>query len=82
MTRRDVLDSQHEPFGDAFYFGPEFLSDRFRDDEAARKASAECDETYKSILDRFAEVEKQVRLLLCDRCCCPLLARAPSGEAH
>ncbi|POR39136.1 Uncharacterized protein TPAR_00664 [Tolypocladium paradoxum] len=59
MTRRDVLDSQHEPFGDAFYFGPEFLSDRFRHDEAARKASAESHQTYRSILDHFGDVEKQ-----------------------
>ncbi|OAQ95105.1 dynamin family protein [Purpureocillium lilacinum] len=59
MTRRDVLDSQHEPFGDAFYYGPEFLSDRYRDDPATRAAHPQSDQTYKSILDHFAEVEKQ-----------------------
>ncbi|KAJ6444708.1 dynamin family protein [Purpureocillium lavendulum] len=59
MTRRDVLDSQHEPFGDAFYYGPEFLSDRYRDDQATRAAHPNAHETYKSILDHFDEVEKQ-----------------------
>ena len=26
MTRRDILTFFHEPFGDAFYFGPEKIS--------------------------------------------------------
>ena len=36
MTRRDELKCIHDPFGDAFYYGPERLSDRFADDEEAR----------------------------------------------
>ncbi|KPM36248.1 hypothetical protein AK830_g10324 [Neonectria ditissima] len=55
MTRRDILESIHEPFGDAFYFGPEFLSDRFRDDAATREASGYAQKTYKDILDSITE---------------------------
>jgi hypothetical protein len=61
MTRRDILESVHEPFGDAFYFGPEFLSDRFRDDPAARGDSGFDQKTYKDILDAVMESGKEVR---------------------
>lgn len=61
MTRRDILESIHEPFGDAFYFGPEFLSDRFRDDVATRQSSGYAEKTYKDILDSITEAEKEVR---------------------
>ncbi|KAF7559953.1 hypothetical protein G7046_g4192 [Stylonectria norvegica] len=60
MTRRDILESVHEPFGDAFYFGPEFLSDRFRDDAAARQASEFSDKTYKDILDQVMDAGKEI----------------------
>jgi hypothetical protein len=53
MTRRDTLESVHEPFGDAFYFGPEYLSDRFDSDAAAREASGSSNKTYKTILDEI-----------------------------
>ncbi|KAI5459948.1 P-loop containing nucleoside triphosphate hydrolase protein [Mariannaea sp. PMI_226] len=59
MTRRDILESIHEPFGDAFYFGPEFLSDRFRDDPAAREASGFSQKTYKDILEPIMETGKE-----------------------
>ncbi|KAI9167409.1 Branched-chain-amino-acid aminotransferase-like protein [Paramyrothecium foliicola] len=58
MTRRDTLESVHEPFGDAFYFGPEFLSDRFRDDAAARQASGSSAKTYKDILNQVLDAGK------------------------
>lgn len=77
MTRRDVLESQHEPFADAYYFGPEFLSNRFRDDAATRQASPGSHQTYKSVLEDFDQVEKQVRALF------PHMALdrpSPSGE--
>lgn len=61
MTRRDILESAHEPFGDAFYFGPEFLSDRFRDDAAAREASTYAQTTYKNTLDQITDAGKEVR---------------------
>lgn len=61
MTRRDVLESVHEPFGDAFYYGPEFLSDRFKDDVQARESSGFSKKTYKDILASIMEAEKEVR---------------------
>jgi hypothetical protein len=68
MTRRDVLECSHEPFGDAFYFGPEFLSDRYRDDPEARQASATGNKTYKDVLDEFAQIENEVREFLSSSC--------------
>lgn len=58
MTCRDTLESVHEPFGDAFYFGPEFLSERFASDPAAREASGSSNKTYKSILDEIQAAGK------------------------
>lgn len=62
MARRDILECAHEPFGDAFYFGPEFMSDRFRDDAATRQSSQYRDTTFKSVLERLEDAEKEVRI--------------------
>ncbi|KAK4123248.1 hypothetical protein N657DRAFT_573815 [Parathielavia appendiculata] len=51
MTRADILYCVHEPFGDAFYFGPERLSERYEKDEAARKKSGFANTTYKDVAD-------------------------------
>ncbi|KAG5916386.1 hypothetical protein E4U42_007679 [Claviceps africana] len=59
MTRRDILASQHEPFGDAFYFGPECVSPRFKNDAARREASGVSDATYKNTLQAFEDVQNQ-----------------------
>ena len=56
MTCRDTLQCGHEPFGDAWYFGPERLSDRFDGDEKARQASGFADCTYKKV---FEDIERQ-----------------------
>ncbi|KAI9760471.1 MAG: hypothetical protein M4579_001665 [Chaenotheca gracillima] len=53
MTRRDVLQCVHEPFGDAFYYGPERLSERFENDEQGREDSGFAQSTYKTILERL-----------------------------
>ncbi|KAK7736254.1 hypothetical protein SLS53_007089 [Cytospora paraplurivora] len=53
MTRRDILKCAHEPFGDAFYYGPERLSERFADDEAARVKSGFSESTYRTIMNRL-----------------------------
>lgn len=62
MTRRDELKCIHEPFGDAFYYGPERLSDRFADDEEARMTSGFSDSTYRTIFDRIEREGVEVRL--------------------
>jgi hypothetical protein len=46
----------HEPFGDAWYFGPERLSDRFEKNEAARIKSGYSTTTYHDV---FADIEAQ-----------------------
>lgn len=61
MTRRDILQTAHEPFGDAFYYGPERLSVRFADDEEARIKSGFSNSTYKTIMDRLGNDGKEVR---------------------
>ncbi|KAK0658166.1 hypothetical protein DIS24_g4938 [Lasiodiplodia hormozganensis] len=53
MTCRDTLQCVHEPFGDAFYFGPERLSERYEDDAKAREESGFADSTYKTIFERI-----------------------------
>ncbi|KAK4143846.1 P-loop containing nucleoside triphosphate hydrolase protein [Dichotomopilus funicola] len=51
MTRTDVLHCVHEPFGDAFYFGPERLSGRYENDGQARQESGFANTTYRDVLD-------------------------------
>ncbi|KAG7290958.1 hypothetical protein NEMBOFW57_000964 [Staphylotrichum longicolle] len=51
MTRRDILHCVHEPFGDAFYFGPERLGERYEKDEKARQNSGFANTTYKDVMD-------------------------------
>ncbi|MCJ1387378.1 hypothetical protein MMC18_000221 [Xylographa bjoerkii] len=53
MTRRDTLTCVHEPFGDAFYYGPERMSERFENDKEGRTKGGFSDSTYRTILDRF-----------------------------
>jgi hypothetical protein len=66
MTRGDILHCVHEPFGDAFYFGPERLSERYEQDEAARKKSGFSEVTYKDVMDRLLNpTDNKVRLHLC-----------------
>lgn len=63
MTRDDILSCVHEPFGDAFYFGPERLSSRYENDEEARKASGFEQSTFKTIFERIEREGKEVRIL-------------------
>ncbi|UKZ81256.1 hypothetical protein TrVFT333_009028 [Trichoderma virens FT-333] len=63
MARRDILECGHEPFGDAFYFGPEFLSDRFGDDAAYRQNTEYCNTTFKDVLESLEDAEKEGKRL-------------------
>lgn len=62
MARRDILESVHEPFGDAFYYGPEILSDRFRNDTATREQSGFSQKTYKDVLNEVMDAGKDVSI--------------------
>ncbi|KAL8927305.1 MAG: hypothetical protein Q9208_002482 [Pyrenodesmia sp. 3 TL-2023] len=57
MTQRNTLTSVHEPFGDAFYYGPERLSARYENDLKAREESGFSQSTYQTILERFEREE-------------------------
>lgn len=61
MTRRDTLQTVHEPFGDAFYFGPERLHDRYENNPEERKTSGFGDSTYRTIFDNIARDGAEVR---------------------
>lgn len=60
MTRRDTLQTVHEPFGDAFYFGPERLHDRYENDPEERKTSGFGESTYRTIFDNIARDGSEV----------------------
>lgn len=53
MTRPDALSCVHEPFGDAFYYGPERMSTRYNHDEAAREKSGYAEVRYDDVMGRI-----------------------------
>ncbi|KAH7313378.1 P-loop containing nucleoside triphosphate hydrolase protein [Stachybotrys elegans] len=59
MTRRHEMHNIHEPFGDAFYYGPERLSERFADDAAAREASGFSNITYRDVVQQIEDAGKE-----------------------
>lgn len=64
MTRRDTLSCVHEPFGDAFYFGPERLSSRFEEDVRAREESGFSNATYQTIFDNIEHRQSEGKRIL------------------
>jgi hypothetical protein len=62
MTRRNTIQTAHEPFGDAYYFGPERLAERYEHDPKSREESGYAESTYRAIFDRIASDNSQVRL--------------------
>lgn len=65
MTRRETLQCVHEPFGDAYYFGPERLAKRYENDEEARIASGYSESTYRTIFDQIAREHAEVSFFGC-----------------
>lgn len=63
MTRRDSLTCLHEPFGDAFYYGPERMSSRFEHDEKGRVDSGFENSTFRTVLDRIEREGAKVRTI-------------------
>jgi hypothetical protein len=64
MTRHDTLQCVHEPFGEAYYFGPERLAERYENDPKARKESGYENSTYRSVFDHIVKENSEVRLLM------------------
>ena len=59
MSRSDLLDCHHEPFGDAFYFGPEKISPawlRWPADKIEKTGRAHC--TYDFVLNSLQEASE------------------------
>lgn len=61
MTQRATIQCVHEPFGDAWYYGPERLADRFEDDEQGRRDSGFSNSTYRTVMDRLEREGSEVR---------------------
>lgn len=78
MTQRDTLECLHEPFGDAFYYGPERISPRYEDDEKDRIASGYAESTYKTIVDRIEHEAAKVCLICLS---CNLATQPAAGQA-
>lgn len=60
MSRRDKLACVHEPFGDAFYYGPERTGERFENDAEGREKSGFAETTYADVLRQIEEAGKDV----------------------
>ena len=73
MTRPDALQCVHEPFGDAFYYGPERLGSRYEKDEKARLHSGHAQSTFRTVLDRIEKEGAEVRTTL------PNVASSPAA---
>jgi hypothetical protein len=61
MTSKDALKCVHEPFGDAWYFGPERLNPRYENDVKARLHTGHSGSTYKTIFDSMEQDNTEVR---------------------
>lgn len=61
MTRRGSIKTVHEPFGDAWYFGPERLADRYANDSEKRAGSGFSDSTYHTIMEEINRNNAEVR---------------------
>ncbi|KAJ5273663.1 hypothetical protein N7478_008788 [Penicillium angulare] len=59
MTQHDTIHCVHEPFGDAFYYGPERLSSRFENDKQTRLDSGFSESTYASVLEGIEKEASQ-----------------------
>ncbi|KAK6839260.1 hypothetical protein PG987_005126 [Apiospora arundinis] len=58
LTQADKIECIHEPFCDAYHFGPERLSERF-EDENVRAASGYSQSTYQTVLDNIEAASTQ-----------------------
>ncbi|KAJ4421420.1 hypothetical protein N0V85_000181 [Neurospora sp. IMI 360204] len=86
MTRPDALNCVHEPFGDAFYYGPERMSTRYDHDEAAREKSGYSEVRYGDVMDRILKemFENNTRVFIKDMAyyIVPPNGDRPSGPAY
>jgi len=55
MTRHKTIQCVHEPFGDAYYFGPERLAERYENDPKTREATGQSESTYRTIFHHIVQ---------------------------
>jgi hypothetical protein len=59
LTQHNEINCIHEPFCDAYHYGPERLSERFND-EKVRKESKFSQTTYRMVLDNIQKAHIEV----------------------
>lgn len=65
MTQRATIQCVHEPFGDAWYYGPERLASRFMEDPQGRLDSGFSKSTYRTVMDRLEREGSEVCTFSC-----------------
>lgn len=68
MTCQDTLTCLHEPFGDAFYWGPERGSPRSETERNAQEGAGYEDCTYAAVLQRIFEAAEVASPLIAHHC--------------
>lgn len=63
LTRPDDFACIHEPFCDAYHFGPERLSERYTEEQVLQEASSYENSTYGAVLENIWRVSSEVRCL-------------------
>ncbi|KAL8847772.1 MAG: hypothetical protein Q9221_007220 [Calogaya cf. arnoldii] len=66
MTCPDTITTFHEPFGDAFYWGPERSSPRSENDGKAKEGAGFEECTYAAVLGRILEAAEEKRVFIKD----------------
>lgn len=61
MNCQERVQCIHEPFGDAFYYGPERLSERYENDPKGRRESGFEKSTYRTIFENIDSQNSKVR---------------------
>jgi hypothetical protein len=62
LTREDDIVCIHEPFSDAYHWGPEYLSERYQNVEKLRTENGYEDYTYHMALKIINDANTHVRV--------------------
>ncbi|KAI0388511.1 P-loop containing nucleoside triphosphate hydrolase protein [Xylariaceae sp. FL0594] len=80
LTRVDDIECVHEPFSDAYHWGPEKLTERYENVEQLRAEKGYGEYTYRAALDRIEEAKsrgKRVFVKDMGKCLLPLHGDKP-----
>ena len=62
LTQPQDITCIHEPFCDAYHFGPERLSERYTEEQLAQEEGYK-NSTYKAVLDMIWSTKSEVSLI-------------------